>query len=87
MIDWPSYNQSLIRRGLDGWNHELSQINQGKVGEHYNYPDSFIKLLGCMRVYFHLPYRQREGVVIAHASRKFPAIPHYSTISRLLADV
>jgi hypothetical protein len=32
MIDWPSYNQSLVRRGqvhldfdvLDHWNHELS---------------------------------------------------------------
>jgi hypothetical protein len=90
MIDWPSYNQSLVRRGqvlldfdvLDGWNHELSQMNQGKVGEPYNYPDSFIQLLGYMRVYFHLPYRQTEGVVIAHASRKVPAIPHYSTISR-----
>jgi hypothetical protein len=36
MIDWPSYNQSLVRRGqvlldydvLDGWDHELSQMNK-----------------------------------------------------------
>jgi IS5 family transposase len=35
-----------------------------------------------MRAYFHLPYRQTEGVVIAHAGRKVPGIPHYSTISR-----
>ena len=37
MIDWPSYNESLVRRGqvlldfdvLDGWDdHELSQINE-----------------------------------------------------------
>ena len=41
MIDWPSYNESLVRRGqvlldfdvLDGWDHELSQMNEGKVGE------------------------------------------------------
>ena len=41
MIDWPSYNESLVRRDqvlldfdvLDGWDHELSQINNlGKVG-------------------------------------------------------
>ncbi|MGB8034466.1 MAG: transposase [Nitrososphaeraceae archaeon] len=67
MIDWPSYNESLVRRG-QGWDLELSQMNLGKVGEPYDYPDSFIQLLGYMRAYFHLPYRQTEGVVIAHAS-------------------
>jgi IS5 family transposase len=35
-----------------------------------------------MRAYFHLPYRQTQGVVIAHASTKVPCIPNYSTISR-----
>ena len=76
MVDWPSYNESLVRRGqvlldfdvLDGWDHELSQMNLGKVGEPYCYPDSFIELLGYMRAYFHLPYRQTQGVVIAHAT-------------------
>jgi hypothetical protein len=41
MIDWPSYNGSLVRRGqvlldfdvLDGWDHELSQMNLGMVGQ------------------------------------------------------
>ena len=90
MVDWPLYNQSLVRRGqvlldfgvLDVWDHELSLMNEGKVGEPYDYPDSFIQLLGYMRAYFHLLYRQTEGVVIAHASTKVPGIPHYSTISR-----
>jgi Transposase DDE domain len=69
---------------LDGWgDHELSQMNEGKVGEPYDYPDSFMQLLGYMRAYFHLPYRQTQGVVIAHASKKVPGIPaDYSTISR-----
>ena len=35
-----------------------------------------------MRVYFHLPYRQAEGVVIAHVGTKIPSIPNYSTINR-----
>jgi hypothetical protein len=35
-----------------------------------------------MRVYFHLPYRQAEGVVLAHAGNKMPSIPNYSTINR-----
>jgi hypothetical protein len=90
MIDWPSYNESLDRRGqvlldfdvLDSWDHELSQMNLDMVGEPYDYPDSFIQLLGSMRLYFHLPYRQTEGVVRAHASTRVPCIPHYSTISR-----
>jgi IS5 family transposase len=57
-------------------------MNEGKVGEPYAYPDSFIQLLGYMRAYFHLPYRQTQGVVIAHASTRVPCIPDYSTISR-----
>ena len=60
----------------------LSQMNHGKVGESYNYPDSFMQLLGYTRAYFHLPYRQTQGVVMAHASTKLPCIPDYSTISR-----
>jgi Transposase DDE domain len=77
MIDWPFYNESLVRRGqvlldfdvVDRWDHELSQMNLGKVGEPYCYSDSFIQLLGYMRDYFHLPYRQTQGVVIAHANK------------------
>jgi hypothetical protein len=28
-----------------------------------------------MRAYFHLPYRQTEGVVRAHAGKEIPSIP------------
>ena len=57
-------------------------MNNGKKGAQYDYQDSFVQLLGYMRVYFHLPYRQTEGVVRAHGSQKVPSIPDYSTISR-----
>ena len=57
-------------------------MNHVKVGEPYDYPDSFIQDLGYVRVYSHLPYGQTGGVVIADASTKVPFIPHYSTISR-----
>jgi len=43
---------------------------------------SFVRLLGYMRAYFYLPYRQTQGVAIAHTSIKVPSIPDYSTISR-----
>jgi hypothetical protein len=67
---------------LDGWDDELFLINHGKIGEPYAYPDSFIRLLGYMRAYFHLLYRQTQGIVMVHASTKVPCIPDYSTISR-----
>ena len=65
---------------IDNWNTELEKMNKDKKG--IVYPNSFIKLLGYMRVYFHLPYRQTEGVVREHASSTLPSIPDYSNISR-----
>jgi len=36
-----------------------------------------------MRAYFHLPYRQTEGIVLAHAANTLPSsIPDYSRICR-----
>ena len=92
MINWHVYNDSLVRRGgeiildfdvIDNWNNELKNMNEGKEGASYVYPDTFVQLLGYMRIYFQLPYRQTEGVVVrAHASDKVPSIPDYSTINR-----
>ena len=75
MRNWKNYNESLVRRGeilldfdvIDNWDSELSEMNKNKEGRKFVYPDSFIKLLGYMRAYFHLPYRQTEGVVREHA--------------------
>jgi hypothetical protein len=39
-------------------------------------------LLGYVKVYFHLPCRQTEGIAQRHAKGKVPSIPDYSTISR-----
>lgn len=57
-------------------------MNRGKEGALYRYPEYFILLLGYLRVYFHLPFRQTEGVITAHAGKKVPSIPDYSTINR-----
>lgn len=67
---------------IDNWNNELHRMNLGKEGALYRYPDTFVLLLGYMRVYFHLPFRHTKGVVTAHAGRKVPSIPDYSTINR-----
>ena len=89
-MNWNKYNDSLVKRGevlldfdvIDNWPIELEKMNEGKEGRKFVYPDSFIELLGYMRAYFHLPYRQTEGVVRAHAENIIPSIPDYSNISR-----
>ena len=84
-MNWNKYNESLVKRGevllgfdvIDNWDKELEEMNKGKEGRKFVYPDSFIKLLGYMRAYFHLPYRQTEGVVREHASKTLPSVPDY----------
>ncbi len=59
-------------------------MNKYKVGDPFHYLNTFLLLLlGYAKEYFHLPYRQTEGIAQGHAKRKIPSfIPDYSTISR-----
>ncbi len=89
--DWRSYNDALVRRGeinlsssvVDEWEEELRRANDGKVGEPYRYPESYIMLLACVRLLFHLPYRQAEGFV-TFLSKHVAGLktPDYSTMAR-----
>jgi Transposase DDE domain len=89
-MKWSAYNQSLVRRGeiligfdvINNWDSELKEMNKDKVGEPFSYPDTFLLLLGYAKAYFHLPYRQTEGIAQGHAKGKVPSIPHYTTINR-----
>src|SRR5215510_8277461 len=89
-MKWSIYNQSLVRRGelligfdvIDNWDSELKEMNKDKVGEPFHYPNTFLLLLGYAKAYFHLPYRQTEGITQSHAKGKVPSIPNYTTISR-----
>jgi hypothetical protein len=89
-MKWSNYNQSLVRRGeiligfdaINNWETELKEMNKDKVGEPFRYPDTFLLLLGYAKVYFHLPFRQTEGIAQGHAKGKVPSIPDYTTISR-----
>jgi len=89
--DWHNYNEALVRRGelnldssvLEEWKRELKKENEGKVGEPYHYPESYIRLLAFIRLLFHQPYRQTEGFV--HFLSKHIEglqVPDYSTINR-----
>jgi len=44
------------------WDAELKGMNKDKVGEPFHYPNTFLLLLGYAKAYFHLPYRQTEGI-------------------------
>src|SRR6476646_5818896 len=89
-MKWSYYNQSLVRRGeiligfdiINNWDAELKEMNKDKVGEPFHYPDTFLLLLGYAKVYFHLPFRQTEGIAQGHAHGKVPSIPDYTTINR-----
>jgi hypothetical protein len=89
-VNWNKYNESLVKRGeilldfdvIDNWPIELEKMNEGKKGRKFVYLDSFIRSLGYMKTYFHLPYRQTEGVIREHASDTLPSIPDYSRICR-----
>ncbi len=50
--------------------------------EPFHYPNTFLLLLGYAKVYFHLPYRQTEGIAEGHAHGKVPSILDYTTINR-----
>jgi hypothetical protein len=86
---WPSYNQSLVRRGeilfaydfLDVWDEDLAKMNENKKGKKYQFPDSFIVSIGYIRLCFHLPYRQIEGIIKA-TGKSLPDHPSYSQICR-----
>jgi hypothetical protein len=73
-MKWSVYNQqSLVRRGeislafdiINNWDTDLRDEQKDKIGEPFPYPNTFLLLLGYAKVYFHLPYRQAEGIAKA----------------------
>jgi hypothetical protein len=88
-VKWSEYNESLVRRGeillgfdaINNWDTELKEMNQGKIGEPFHYPNTFLLLLWYAKAYFHLPFRQTEGIAQGHAKGKVPSIPDYTTIN------
>ncbi len=63
-------------------NRELEKINENKEGKKYKFPDSFILIIGYIKIYFHLPYRQTEGIIKATVGKSLPNHPSYLQICR-----
>ncbi|HXS60876.1 MAG TPA: hypothetical protein VN703_08715 [Candidatus Sulfopaludibacter sp.] len=60
---------------MNNWDIEIKDMNKDKVGEPFHYPDTFLLLLGYAKTYFHLPYRQTEGIALGHAKGKVHQYP------------
>ena len=51
----------------------------------YRFPESFILIIGNIRAYFHLPYRQTEGIIKATLGKSLLPVdkkPSYSQTCR-----
>lgn len=56
-------------------------MNENKKGKKYKFPDSFILAIGYMRISFHLPYRQTDGIIKA-TGKTLPNHPSYGHICK-----
>ena len=69
--DWSIYNEHLVKRGefylcldfIDHWDDELAQMNAGKPGRPFQYPERFIVWMARIHTFLQMPYRQMEGFV------------------------
>src|SRR4051794_29789309 len=56
-------------------------MNENKKGRKFIYSDSLIVVIGYIRLYFHLPYRQTEGIIKA-TGKNLPSHPSYGHICK-----
>ncbi|NLB01332.1 MAG: IS5 family transposase [Methanomicrobiales archaeon] len=65
------YNKLLTKRGefylsldfVDQWDAQLAEMNAGKRGRSFQYPESFIAWMARIHIFLQMPYRQMEGFV------------------------
>lgn len=88
--DWKKYNHKLIKRGefyinpsfLETWLEEIKDMNTGKVGQPYLYPNSMIEFLAIL-FSKGFDYRALQGIMHGLSKRlgNFPVIS-FSQIRR-----
>lgn len=88
--DWREYNERLVKRGemylsldfLESWAEDVDDLNRGKVGAPFEYPESLMIFLGFMHVMLGVDYRGLEGFVRGLEKFAPMTVPDYSTICR-----
>jgi transposase len=92
MFDWSGYGEKLVKRGeillnlefIKRIEEELKEMNKGKKGRPYKYPNSLFVWLGYFYLFTH-NYRILEGIckALSEVIPEFPT-PDHSTIQRRL---
>ena len=86
--NWKEYNRKLVKRGetyisldfIETWKKELNEMNRGKEGTPYRYPDSLMTFLAYIYILLGIDYRGLQGYLIG-LSKLIPFnAPHYTTI-------
>jgi len=88
---WVEYNEELVVRGeflldmgwVKSWDKELEEMNKGKAGAPYQFPESLIKLQAVW--YQWVDYRGLEGITRKLSALK--AIPKYNDYTTIFRRV
>lgn len=93
--DWKAYNEKLVKRGefyinphfLETWLDEIKEMNAGKIGQPYMYPESMIEFLAVIKAK-NFDFRSLQGIVSALSKRLgcFPVIS-FSQIRRRIKQM
>ena len=88
-VNWREYHESLVRRGellfdtdfLLDWRAELREMNKGKEGARFRYPNSLIWLVATVHTYL-FPYRELEGFLraISVHIKELKEVPDFTTM-------
>ena len=88
--DWPKYNAELVKRGeflldlrfVKRWDKELAEMNKGKVGQPFAFPNSLIQFQGILHAK-KIDYRGIKGITIKLVEiASLPKYNDYCTINR-----
>ena len=92
--NWKNINETYVQKAtfylefkwVDGWSRELAEMNLGKRGAPYQFPNSLIKLQAIWLNFF--SYRGAEGITRQLVDlRILPEYDDYSTIQRRVIDL
>lgn len=87
---WPEYNGQLVKRGefllelgfVKRWDKELAEMNKGKVGQPFTFPNSLINFQAVLHAK-KIDYRAIKGITIKLVEiASLPAYNDYCTINR-----
>ena len=93
--DWREYNEKLVARGeayisldfIDSWKEDLKELNRGKVGAPYEYPECLMVFLAYLHMLLNIDYRGLEGFLRGLFRLIHFDVPDYTTICRRVNKV